>query len=272
MATLIPSYRSSASRMTSGERRLAQRLEAKLDDDYLLWYDVPVGPKHLHPDFILLHPSRGLFVLEVKDWKLETIGSVNPETFEIVTPPQGALKQVKNPLCQARDYAIAMCSLLEKDQALVQTIGRYQGKLSCPYAYGVVLPNITRGQFDSQPALGQVIEPHLVICQDEMFLSVDPGDFQEQLWAMSHYHFGVTLSPKQIDRIRWHLYPEMRISSKQLSFFDDVPAGTVQTAIPQVLEVMDLQQEQLARSLGDGHRIIHGVAGSGKTLILAYRA
>ena len=35
---------------------------------------------------------------------------------------------------------------------------------------------------------------------------------------------------------------------------------------------MDLQQEQLARSLGEGHRVIHGVAGSGKTMILAYRS
>ncbi|MDO4643599.1 MAG: 3'-5' exonuclease [Cardiobacteriaceae bacterium] len=35
---------------------------------------------------------------------------------------------------------------------------------------------------------------------------------------------------------------------------------------------MDNAQEQLARSLGDGHRVIHGVAGSGKTLILQYRA
>jgi hypothetical protein len=38
------------------------------------------------------------------------------------------------------------------------------------------------------------------------------------------------------------------------------------------MRVMDLQQEQLARSLGEGHRVIHGVAGSGKTLILGYRA
>lgn len=29
---------------------------------------------------------------------------------------------------------------------------------------------------------------------------------------------------------------------------------------------------KLARSLGDGHRVIHGVAGSGKTMILGYRA
>jgi superfamily I DNA/RNA helicase len=38
------------------------------------------------------------------------------------------------------------------------------------------------------------------------------------------------------------------------------------------MRVMDLQQEQLARSLGEGHRVIHGVAGSGKTMILGYRA
>jgi len=35
--------------------------------------------------------------------------------------------------------------------------------------------------------------------------------------------------------------------------------------------VMDYKQEQLARSLGEGHRVIHGVAGSGKTLILGAR-
>jgi len=45
--------------MTSGERRLAQRLEQKLDDDYLIWYDVPIGPKQTHPNFVLLHPRRG---------------------------------------------------------------------------------------------------------------------------------------------------------------------------------------------------------------------
>ena len=35
MATLIPSYANCAGRMTPGERRFAQRLEEKLDDDYL---------------------------------------------------------------------------------------------------------------------------------------------------------------------------------------------------------------------------------------------
>lgn len=269
MATLIPSYSSCAARMTSGERRLAQRLEAKLEDDYLLWYDVPVGPKYLHPDFILLHPQRGLFVLEVKDWRIETIQQVNRDEVEIA--PDGKPKWVKNPLRQARDYALAICSLLEGDAALVRNSGRHAGKLICPYAYGVVLPNITRKQFDAQPELAEVMDSHFVLCRDDMLESVDPGLFQEKLWAMSHYDFGTTLTPEQIDRIRWHLYPELRISAKQLSLLPDTPVETLQSALPQVLKVMDLQQEQLARSLGDGHRVIHGVAGSGKTLILAYR-
>jgi hypothetical protein len=40
----------------------------------------------------------------------------------------------------------------------------------------------------------------------------------------------------------------------------------------EIIRVMDRQQEAFAKSLGEGHRIIRGVAGSGKTLILVYRA
>ena len=69
-------------RMTSGEKRLAERLEDKLDDDYLLWYDVPVGPQQLHPDFIVLHPSRGLLILEVKEALL-----ANASDAPLIAPP-----------------------------------------------------------------------------------------------------------------------------------------------------------------------------------------
>ena len=62
MATLIPALGSCVSRMTSGERRVAERLEQKLDGDYLLWYDVAVGPRHQHPDFVVMHPRRGILI------------------------------------------------------------------------------------------------------------------------------------------------------------------------------------------------------------------
>ena len=270
MATLIPAFSTCTQRMTLGERRLAQRLEDKLEDDYLLWYDVPVGQKRLHPDFILLHPLRGLIVLEVKDWKLTTVQQINRETMTLLT--EAGIKSVDNPLEQARRYTLAINQQLEQDQLLVQSEGRYQGRLAFPYSYGVVLANITRKQFEAQDGLQAVLDPNLIICQDEMYESVDAHAFQQRLWNLCTYTFGEPLTPMQIDRIRWHLFPEVRIDSQPLSFLPNSPEAEASTlAMPDLIRVLDLQQEQLARSLGDGHRVVHGVAGSGKTLILVYR-
>lgn len=80
MATLIPALGSCVARMTPGERRTAERLEQKLDADYLLWYDVAVGPRHQHPDFVVMHPRRGILILEVKDFRLSTLIQANKQT------------------------------------------------------------------------------------------------------------------------------------------------------------------------------------------------
>lgn len=267
MATLIPSYSACASRMTSGERRFAQRLEGKLEDDYLCWYDVPIGQSMRHPDFVVLHPKRGLLILEVKDWKLDTIQSITKSDVSLLTDK--GLKHAANPLEQARQYAHAVVDVLEKDPQLVFSSGRMQGKLQFPWAYGVVLANISRKQFESTD-LSDVLESHRVICQDEMVDSVEMEGFQKRLWDMFTVGGFGKLGLPQIDRVRWHMFPEIRLPGKQPGLFDEVEAESGE--LPDILRVMDLQQEQLARSLGEGHRVIHGVAGSGKTLILGYRA
>lgn len=267
MATLIPAYGTCAGRMTAGERRFAQRLETKLEADYHCWFDVPVGPTNSHPDFVVLHPQRGLLILEVKDWKPETIQSITKSDAAILTP-QG-LKHVSNPLEQARQYAHAVVRELERDPQLTFASGKMEGKLLAPWAYGVVLTNISRRTFESS-GLAEVIEPHRVVCQDEMTESVDAEAFQQRLWEMFKVRFKAALSVPQLDRIRWHMFPEIRLPDPQEGLFKQENLEPVE--IPDLMRVMDIQQEQLARSLGEGHRIIHGVAGSGKTLILGYRA
>ena len=251
--------------MTSGERRLAERLEQKLDDDYLLWYDVPVGPKQSHPDFVVMHPRRGILILETKDWKLDTIQRATRQMWEII--PDGQLKVVMSPLAQARFCAIQVVNALERDPQLIQVSGPHQGKLAFPWGHGVVLTRITRKQFEAA-GLGDAIEPHYVICQDEMLETADVEEFQQRLWNMFPHSFGGVMSLPQLDRVRWNMFPEVRVQT-QGALFDDSDA---EAELPSIMRVMDLQQEQLARSLGDGHRVIHGVAGSGKTMILGYRA
>ncbi len=251
--------------MTSGERRLAERLEQKLDSDYLLWYDVPVGPKRSHPDFVVLHPHRGLLILEVKDWRLDTIRQASKGSWEILA--DGVPKTVINPAEQARQHAHQVVDALKRDAQLVHAEGKWQGMLTFPWSYGVVLTNITRKQFEAAE-LHRAIEAHRVVCSDEMTESVDAEALQSQFWSMFPVLMRGTLSLPQIDRVRWTLFPEVRVQSQGI-LFDDNDAEAL---VPDLLRVMDLQQEQLARSLGDGHRVIHGVAGSGKTMILGYRA
>jgi len=266
MATLIPALGSVTSRMTSGEKRFAERLEAKLEDDYLCWYDVAIGEKTRHPDFIVFHPSRGLLVLEVKDWKLSTIQSIDQRAVALITE-RGVVHQM-NPLEQARQFMFYVLDLLQRDPQLVWPSGSLKGKPFFPYGGGVVLANITRSQFE-QTNLGEVLPAHLVICKDEMAPEADPEAFQKRLWEMFPVKFTFKLALPQIDRIRWHLFPQIRLPEQRALFPEDAQDPQ---DIPDILRVMDLQQEQLARSLGEGHRVIHGVAGSGKTLILGYRA
>jgi len=264
VAKIIPGIGSS---VTPGERRFGQRLEALLEDDYLCWCNVPVGRRYQRPDFIVLHPRRGLLVLEVKDWKLQTIQSITRNSVTLLT--QRGLVHEGNPIEQARQYAIGIKELLERDRQLQAPAGHpYQGKLAFPYGFGVVLTEITRKQFDSVD-LGEAIPGHLVICKDEMTESVDPEAFQKRLWDMFAVRFDCLLTMPQIDRVRWHLFPEIRISQKGL--FDTPSESADVPSSDALMRVMDLQQEQLARSLGEGHRVIHGAAGSGKTLILGYR-
>lgn len=248
--------------MTQGERRTAERLEQKLDDDYLVWYDVPVGPKHAHPDFVVLHPRRGLLILEVKDWRLETIRTASKQTWEILA--QGVPKNVPNPIEQARHYAHQVVDALARDPRLTNV----DGKVAFPWSYGVVLTHITRRQFEAAE-LHFAIEPHRVICSDEMTATVEAEDFQSRLWSMFPTLMRGVLSLPQIDRVRWILFPEVRVNTQIGLFPTDEDASE---SLPDIMRVMDLQQEQLARSLGEGHRVIHGVAGSGKTMILSYRA
>lgn len=253
---------------TPGERRFAERLKGLLEDDYLCWFNVPVGPRHQHPDFLILHPGRGLLILEVKDWRLDTILDADPVRFTIDTG--AGHKVVASPLEQARQYAHAVVDLLRRDAQLVDPPGSpFEGRLNFPYGYGVVLTGITRLQFAGS-GLAEVLQPHLVICKDEMTESVEAEAFQSRLWGMFSVHFESRLTLPQVERIRWHLFPELRIQQPGLDL-GGTEGGKSPVRDGDLLQVMDLAQEEIARGLGDGHRVIHGVAGSGKTLILAYR-
>jgi hypothetical protein len=54
--------------------------------------------------------------------------------------------------------------------------------------------------------------------------SAEAEAFQQRLWDMFHMGGFGHLSLPQIDRIRWHLFPEIRLPAKQIGLFDEVEA------------------------------------------------
>lgn len=265
MATLVPSL-GSACFDAKGELHLAERMKDCLEDNAWVWHNIPVGPFGKHPDFVTLHPQQGLVVLEVKDWRLSNIVSANKTDVELLTD-RGVVSQL-NPFKQVRDYMLNVVDVLKRDPLLVHENGSLKGKPVFSFGHGVVFTQITRKQFE-QTDLHEVFPPEYCIFSDEMKDNVDPDAFRERVWRMA-FRNRKALTLPQIDRVRARLFPEIRVTQIALPF--DEPSANASPADDRLLAVMDMQQELLARSMGEGHRIVRGVAGSGKTLILAFRA
>ena len=254
-------------RCNPGERRVLHQLKRCLEDDYLVWHNVPVGPRARQPDFVILSPRQGILLLEVKDWRHSTLASADRDKVQLLTP-RGRVTEA-NPLRQARDYALELVELMQRDPMLVHAQGAFRGKLLFPYGWGVVFSRITQDEVAGSD-FGEVFAPHQVLMRDDLVETMDPGQFQKRLWGLFTVAYPHTLTLPQRDRIRWHLFPELRVTQQgTLDFGKDATAAP---ALPDLLQVMDLQQEQIARTLGEGHRVIHGAAGSGKTMILIFRA
>ncbi|EFA4228753.1 AAA family ATPase [Escherichia coli] len=216
MAKLINISGVTEERMTAGEKRVASRLEAFMSNECLVWYDIPVGRKNRHPDFVIIDPENGLVFLEVKDWTVHTLHQVNHE--QVILETNGILKSEINPLLQVRRYACDTVNALPADPRLRQNFPSAQ-----------------------------------TICQDDMTQSVLPDIFRQKIAGMFTMGFRTRVTPQVRDILRAHLFPEMTVRQHSQ------------------IKIMDIQQEILARNIGDGHRVIHGVAGSGKTMILLFR-
>ncbi|MBA4215321.1 MAG: DNA helicase II [Polaromonas sp.] len=250
----------------AGERSVLHQLKRCLSDDHMVWHNVPLGPKARQPDFVVLSPRQGILILEVKHWKCSTLAKANRDSVELNTE-RGLITEA-NPLRQARDYTMELANLMALDPLLVHGDGPFKGKLLFPYGWGAVFSGLA-GKDVAGLEFHRLFPEHQVLMKDDLDDKMDAAAFQERLWGMFTVSYPHTLTLPQRDRIRWHLFPEIRV--QQLPLLEDGEASPA-LALPDLMQVMDLQQEQAARTLGEGHRVIHGAAGSGKTMILVFRA
>ncbi len=261
MAVMIPDSlplrNMDGERITAGERRFFALLQ-RLPDDCIVYYEPVV--RHRHPDFVLILPEAGVLIIEVKGWWHKELKAANPKT--VTLNRRGKETNEKHPGEQARDY---MCLTMDKcrehplAQVLIQTEGTYKNRIAFPFGYASVLSNINRSQLEKGPReFAKIFSPAKTVTKDQLAeletLSADElaarlKSYFDPWWAFPK------LTLRQIDVIRATIHPEVVLRQTE----NELP-------------VLDQRQEGHARAIGSGHRVVYGVAGSGKTVMLVARA
>ncbi len=274
MALMVPD--TIPSKASQGEKLLFKILSTQLPDDFIVWYEPRVND--LYPDFIILGPEFGLLVLEVKGWYAAQVVRGNNNFFDIRWQRGDIVKieTCQHPLKQGHGYFGSVADKLKGYPILCEPEGNYQGRLCFPVAVGAVMSNMTEAQARDEN-LYVLLEQPAVAYRDELlsWANLSSAVLIQRLKAMftkADFSFAA-LTDDQVSTIKGILHPEVAIKevpAKQtsLSFEPEQPLPSTAT----ILLSLDAEQERMAREMKGGHRLISGVAGSGKTLILTARA
>lgn len=249
MAHMIPA--TIGNDATRGEKQLFELFKNHLPDSWYVYFNIPVGGKY--SDFIIIGPDLGLVVIEVKDWTIRTVRASAKDNFTINVPDGTVV--VDNPLNQARKYVFTIIDEIKRKKAssLLKRDTKNNGKLAVPYTYLVAFPNISESQ-SMDLGFGSIFERSQLLLQSDCAPQRNTEGSLQKL-VSSNMPFKVKFTDEQYKSLQDTIY------------ISNAPA-VHKTLVMQ----LDENQRNYAKHIGAGHRLINGVAGSGKTVICAYRA
>jgi hypothetical protein len=259
MAFLVPDNLGSRKDVSDAVRRVARAFQTGLEEDSTVWFEPLFDPENQRPHFVVLVPQHGVVVLEVVKGKQGSVlGAIGGE---IKIDVDGLEQSAADPLIRAQCFAGSLRVLFDKDDEL----------RDLPVGYAAVFTGLDRTEAEDKH-LGTVVDLDRCIFKPDLDRAIGDGAGGPILRVFARSLDGDPIdeevTPAQIDKLRAAIHPDVVIPSTphQEVLFS---AGADE---PDVVRVMDRKQEAMAKSLGSGHRVIRGVAGSGKTLVLVARA
>ncbi len=238
---------------TSGERSFFNRIDQIYgENDTVIGYVEPdIGG--LHPDFLLMSPSFGVVLAEIKDYSPERLHIVTKTgDWEKLDEKDNAVS-IKNPFDQLYQFWRAV-----KDRV---NYSAFPDNVDIPIIRIAVFSQISK---DSEIAekIREVTPNKIQLCFKETLARNE--SFKKYLDDILPVNCNI--ERKHFLVLRANLIPNCRLPTPSQS--DLMKYFTPEEQI----KLLDLEQERLARRLGEGHRLVFGVAGSGKTVLLIARA
>lgn len=252
MADMIPEFLPDGA--SQGERRVFAALQS-LPDDVIVYYEPVI--RRRFPDFIVIAPSIGVIVIEVKGIPLKTITHV--DSHHINYTHGGNPQQQPHPSRQARAYMNRLMSACADDPAASDL--KHNGHFAFAFGQLAIMTSIRRDELDASP-WAALFPREATLCADEFdSISTAPAALMAALKAAIYPEIPITpIPPERMRTLRTIISPTSRLETGSL--FDNEPPRMVS------VDVLDYEQEKVARQLGSGHRILYGVPGSGKTVVL----
>ena len=209
----------------------------------------------------------------MKGWHFDDI--VGGNHSEITVKSDDLLRQEVHPLEQARNYMWRLARACENSPTrsmLFHKDGPRKNKFFFPFCHFVVLSNVTRDNIlrRKDQNFSEIFKSDNTLFRDELVAleNASAGEIRNTLMRFFDPFWPITpFTPDQVDVLRSIIHPEIVLSpltSRTLSHEEADKCFD--------LVVLDRRQENNARKIGEGHRIIYGVAGSGKTVLLIARA
>lgn len=253
MAFLIPDNLKSRKDVPAAIRRVASAFAIGLDESAIVWFEPLYDPDDEKPHLVVLLPERGIIVLEVLDVK--SSGLLGALRGRIRIQRDGKEIEVENPIVRADRLADALRARIVSESRLAET--------PIPVAAGAVFPGLAQDEALAK-GIDRVLDAGACVFRSEIDTAITGSGGTDLLRAFVRMLGGASSEiPDHLESIiRGIIQPDIVITP--------VLPGTADSE--DVVEVMDRNQEALAKSLGEGHRIVRGVAGSGKTVVLVHRA
>lgn len=266
MAYMIPEKLNVAT-STKGEQRLFELL-SRLPDDNIVYYEPIIANRY--PDFVVISPKIGVLIIEDKGWMINEIIESDHDTVKI-KKRNGDVESMKHPFRQAREYMYRLMEHLRKNslhKILMHEAGDKKNKFQFPFSFAVSLSNIEESQINAK-GLDRIFDQSKTLYRDsilDLLEKTEPAIEQKlKTFFDPWWDFG-QLNNDQIKALRVAIHPEAKVIGYGEA--DNTPDKPVEIS---KIKALDLQQERNARKIGDGHRIMFGVAGSGKTVLLVSR-
>jgi len=234
----------STDKLTDGEKyTLDQKLKKLLTEDECFIYVQPLI-NGLKPDFILIGKKFGVIIIEVKDWSDDYIENANSK---IVTCDK---KKYKNPNIQVKMYENIITSKLSGVMDFIDD----KGMLKIPVVPMVFYVNISK---DITNEFTHLLDDDVKTFHNKELRTLT----LESLVGNENLSF----NNKYLTAIRGVLFPEISIPNAI-----EIDADECLNVVD--IRALDNEQEEFAKKVPNGHYMVSGIPGSGKTVMLLTRA